>query len=121
MVTLTSAAEENFILALANGNEWWTGGTDLGSPGNWYWTGGPEAGQAFTFTNWPGATPSNPSWPYLEVGICGAGCWDAEDGTRQTGYVVEYSAIPTSGAPEPGTLSLLALAMAAVASRRLRR
>ena len=121
LVTLTSPAEQSFVLTLTGGFEWWTSGTDVGSPGNWHWTGGPEAGQAFTFDNWGGPPPSGANQLYLEIGICGAGCWGADSGTRQPGYVVEYSATAVSSAPEPGTLSLLALALAAVASRRLRR
>jgi Lectin C-type domain len=121
LVTITSANEQNFILSLVTGHEFWTSGTDVGSPGNWYWTGGPEAGQAFSFDNWGGPPPSGANQLYLEVGICGVGCWAADSGTRQPGYVVEYSAAAAAGAPEPGTLSFVALAIAAVAGRRYRR
>jgi PEP-CTERM motif len=120
LVTITSLDEQTFVHALSPATEWWTGGTDVGSPGNWYWAGGPEAGQAFTFDNWGGPPPTGAN-SYLGIGSCGGPCWLADTGGRQHGYVVEYSAAAVSGAPEPGTLSLLALALAAVASRRLRR
>src|SRR4051794_27404740 len=41
LVTITSQAEQDFVHALSPAVEWWTGGTDEGSPGNWFWQGGP--------------------------------------------------------------------------------
>jgi hypothetical protein len=52
VVTITSAAENAFVAALAQSasvdNNWFIiGATDLDTPGIFRWVGGPEAGQAF--------------------------------------------------------------------------
>src|SRR5947209_5017858 len=105
LATITSANELNFATALSPAGEWWTGGSAVGSPGSWYWADGPETGQAFTFDNWGGPPPSGSNQLYLTVGSCGGSCWLASDGTRQTGYVIEFNAAAGSSAPEPATVS----------------
>jgi hypothetical protein len=120
LVTVTSAAEQTFVHALTPLGEWWTGGSDVGSPGNWTWQYGPEAGQAFTFDNWGGPPPTGANL-YLGIGACGSPCWLADSGGRSHSYAVEYSALPVTGTPEPGTLSALLLGVAAMAAARRRR
>src|SRR3954454_4248945 len=38
LVPITSQAEQDFVHALSPASEWWTSGSDEGSPGNWIWT-----------------------------------------------------------------------------------
>lgn len=120
LVTITSAEEQEFVSLLSSRSEWWTSGSDGASAGSWIWTAGPEAGQAFTYTNWPGAVPTDPGL-FLDIGACGGPCWTVSFGDRRPGYVVEYSAAPVTGAPEPSTVSALMLGLAAVAWHGRRR
>ena len=47
LATVTSAAENRFILDHVNTGNAWLGGTDEAVDGEWRWVGGPEAGQLF--------------------------------------------------------------------------
>ena len=46
LATVTSAAENDFLLTLASGENW-LGGSDQDLEGTWRWVDGPEAGTIF--------------------------------------------------------------------------
>jgi hypothetical protein len=59
LVTITSAAEQAFIVSHMNlitvgwnGDEIWIGASDAQQERNWVWTTGPEQGQALTYSDW---------------------------------------------------------------------
>ncbi|NDW01134.1 PD40 domain-containing protein [Salipiger sp. PrR002] len=108
LATITSAEENDFILAMTSPNVW-AGGTDERVEGVWEWATGPEAGEVFwtrssgalTYADWGGSEPNNawsepPGEDYLTVhSLYATGTW-ADNGVppnpnQAFGYVVEYS------------------------------
>lgn len=101
LVTINSAAENNFVYNIVRrGGSWWAGGTDQAVDGEWRWAsnnvqfwqglaGGSPVGGAYT--NWNGGEPNN--WggneAYLEF-TGPAGVWNDQGNSATMGYVVEY-------------------------------
>ena len=122
LATITSAAEQTFVLGLAN--DGWLGGTDQTVEGEWRWADGPEAGNLF-WTGGPGGTPSGfASWNGGEPNNSGdedfldlqGGAWNDLPTSSTRGRFVEFNA----AVPLPGTLSLAGLALAALLVSRRR-
>jgi hypothetical protein len=125
LVTITSAAENQFIFDNVQAGGFWTSGTDQAVEGTFRWAAGPELGQIFfgpgagaAFSNFGGGEPNdNP--------CCGEGgedfvhlfpsslAWNDLASTNfgfagfVQGYVVEYSQAPMAGVPEPATWAML--------------
>jgi len=76
LVTITSAAEQAFIDAIAPGVWGWIGASDSGAEGEWFWVTGPEAGTQF-WTGGLGGTTTSPfnyaNWSLLNPNNSGAG------------------------------------------------
>ncbi|MBE9638796.1 PD40 domain-containing protein [Salipiger mangrovisoli] len=108
LATITSAEENDFILAMTPPNVW-AGGTDERAEGVWEWATGPEAGDVFWtrssgalgYADWGGYEPNNawsepPGEDYLTAhSLYATGTW-ADSGVppnpnQAFGYVVEYS------------------------------
>lgn len=125
LATLTSAAENAFVLSLVSGQpEYWSntyGGPWLGgyqpnpnSPAasGWEWV----TGESWSFTNWASGEPGDQGWQggkeiYLHFANL-SGTWNdfTNDGNATYSYIVEY-------VPSPGGLPLL-VALLGVSGRR---
>lgn len=97
LVTITSAAENNFVQSLISESVW-LGASDAGVEGNWQWFFGPEAGQQFSngatsvggmYENWQNSQPNN--WnnqDYAEFRTDGQ--WSDIADTDSRRYVIEW-------------------------------
>ncbi len=142
LVTITSQAENDFLLSIAGSHSGFQGAW-LGGKHAEGWLVGPEAGQSFAaagYANFGGIEPNNAGYAYMNIGDTTfgipSGTW-ADDslagGTAQgvpavgsdpvVGYFVEYSG--TAAVPEPGSFALLGsiglIGLAGAAVRRRRR
>ena len=137
LATITSAAENAFLIGL-------TSGTFTGFQGAWIggiapagWLVGPETGQAFSYTNWAGIEPNNSGYAYMLLShpSFASGTW-ADDSLAQgsgqgfpdanadpvIGYFVEWeNAAAFVSAPEPTTLALLSLGLFGLGFNRRKR
>lgn len=127
LATVTSQAENDFLLSLASGLFSEFTGAWLGGDAPEGWLVGPEAGQAFTYTNFGGAEPNNAGLVYMNIGVpfagIGLGQWADDSGTQGApdpvtdpvvGYFVEYDV------PAPSSC-LIAIFVAPALARRRRR
>lgn len=131
LASVTSAGENDFIKTLLTNAEWgaWLGGSDADQEGTWKWTAGPEAGTPFwigdakgsapngRYQNWAGFEPNDTNGEDV-VAIWGPngagggtyyGTWNDFQASDTQGFVVEYSAVP-----EPTSLTLATITMAAI-------
>lgn len=127
LATITSAAENSFLAALA-GTDVWIGGSDTQEEGTWKWVDGPEAGQTF-YVEGAAVQPGYSSWaPGEPNGFTGEnslqfyysrGIWNDHNGAQtMLPYIVEYS---PAAVPEPGTLALLGAGGVSALARRRRK
>ena len=127
LATVTSAAENDFLLGLAPTPAfaeavWLGGAVDAG--GTARWAVGPETGQLFTFNNFGGVEPDDgPSNVYMNIGptIAGivTGQWgdataglsggSSGGGSSSIGYFVEYQ---VGTVPLPAALPLMLTGLA---------
>jgi hypothetical protein len=101
LVTITSAEENAFVIALAAGNSFWIAGSDAQQEGVWRWVAGPENGQIIRPTFWARGEPND-----LRGEDC-LGYWsrqrswnDFSDKCNSLSIVVEYEC---SFTPPPGS------------------
>lgn len=130
LVTITSAAEDAFVKALAGSAVYvWAAGTDEGEEGTWKWAAGPEAGQTFYiqgagiqpgYSNWNGGEPNNlGNEDYLHINANTPNNWnDIYNDYPSGGYVVEYS---LNAVPEPATWAMMIVGFGAVGASMRRR
>lgn len=103
LVTITSAAENNFVKARLNGDAW-IGASDASSEGDWKWVTGPEAGTSFwsgtsggstvggQYASWGGGEPNNSGNEDCGEEYVASGTWNDLpcSGTAISGYVAEF-------------------------------
>jgi hypothetical protein len=123
LASITSAAEETFIISLITGTiaertHVWIGGTDAATEGTWTWTNG----DPFSYTNWWGGEPNNSgNEDYLALDFrVSAWAWNDAPTNVFTqvpvaGYIVE------NPVPVPAAVWLLASALLGVAGIARRR
>ncbi len=105
--TVTSSAENNFLVALGGGaGDQWLGADDAGADGQWFWNSGPETAQQF----WSGFSGGSPvGGMYNNWDIAGGepgsdnvdnfllmakdGLWEIDDPTNQNEYSIEWEGI----------------------------
>jgi hypothetical protein len=127
LATVTSQAENDFLLSLVPGGLPDGAGAWLGGRAPQGWLEGPEAGQPFTYTNWGGVEPNNAGFAYMIIGPAFAGVIPGEwaddsfvqgvpDPTfdRVIGYFVEFEGVAV---PEPFSWLLLASGLTCLAVR----
>ena len=125
LATVSSQAENDFLLALAGGGFNGFTGAWLGGKTPEGWLVGPEVGQAFSYTNWGGFEPNNAGFAYMNIGplalgVIGSGTWaDSGSGVPLAGdpvigYFVEYDG--SSSIPEPSSWMLLVAGFAGLVS-----
>ncbi|WP_439643048.1 lectin-like protein [Gemmatimonas sp.] len=132
LATVTSLAENQFLVSVNSSQQAWLSGSDKDSEGNWTWRAGPEAGQAVFHPIYPpGVTWADNAWGgqhFLVTNFNGAGNWDDGGGELNSpypefriGYFVEYGG-NTNVVPEPSSLALVlgGLIAAAIVRRRAR-
>lgn len=111
LASVTSEAENNFVLSKVGTSTAWLGGTDLAVEGNWKWVDGPENGQTFWIqgttttrcgTNLISGVARYNCWNFgepndaggedaLEMLVGGSGQWNDLSTTQHTrGYIIEY-------------------------------
>jgi len=107
LVTVTSAAEENFLAAnFPLGTvRYWVGGTDEGSEGDWYWI----TGEPWGYENWgPGEPNGDATENCIEYQPVNVVQWN--DLTCQAGIpdlLIEYPAAPVPAMPSAMLLGLM--------------
>jgi PEP-CTERM motif len=122
LATITSQGENDFVASLVLGTFSQFEGAWLGGKAPEGWLDGPENGQSFTYTNWGGMEPNNSGQAYMNIGTLFSGIepgqWadDSVPGGLPSsvtdpviGYFVEFQPVP-----EPCTLALVGLGMAAI-------
>ena len=67
LATVTSQAENTFILSLTGSSFSQFTGAWLGGKSPEGWLDGPEVGQLFTYTNWGGVEPNNSGQVYINL------------------------------------------------------
>ncbi len=133
LVSITSAAEDSFILTTFNPSQYgalWTGGTDVASEGVFEWVDGPEDGQIFRdgtlntgYTNWfPGEPNDSGGEDHVEIGFFGS-FWNDRPGVQPWSYIVEYGGVSASEPivaplPESGLLLMAGIGALFLSSRR---
>jgi hypothetical protein len=129
LATITSQAENDFVLGLVTGQFSQSEGAWLGGKAPEGWLDGPEIGQSFGYTNWGGIEPNNVGQLWMVIGassIYAPGKWADDSGPPNNlgpgdgiphniadpviGYFVEYNAIP-----EPTSAILCFLGFVALA------
>lgn len=134
LVTVTSAAEDAFLINNVAGGIGWTSGSDAAVEGTWAWLDGPETGTVFwqngvtlTYAQWGSGEPNSfrGEEDYLVIKFGQTAFWNDLPFNSGQGYYIEYSAAPTNGGiPEPSAWALMilgfGLAGGAVRARRQR-
>ncbi len=124
LATITSQAENDFMIGLVTSNPSVFAGAWLG--GNYTeWLRGPEAGSSLAYTNWNTAEPNNNGIMYMSVGLttpnsgaAGLGKWLDDSGVQGVpssadpvvGYFIEYEGV--SAVPIPAALPLFGTGLA---------
>ncbi len=116
LATLTSAAENAFVVAVGGGFTGWIGGSDAAVQGQWQWDDGPDTGLRFwngivggtpvagVFNNWESAQPDDLGGAQYYTRIFADGKWDDLEGSvAQVSYLVEFGG--TAGDPDPGIVA----------------
>jgi flagellin-like hook-associated protein FlgL len=109
LATVTSAAENQFIVDKFGSFTGWIGASDAAQDGTWKWITGPEAGTIFqvgnasnvtstpSYTNFDGGEPSGTNGESY-AGFHGGNGWNdfPNNSSEVDKYVVEYSTAPTN-------------------------
>jgi len=118
LVTIGSAAENEFVHGLTQASATWLGASDVTVEGEWRWVSGPETGQLLTYTNWGPGEPNNVGNEDYAIfnNPWGGGMWNDRPDTTAF-YVVEYSA----PIPEPLSYTMFLSGLGIIVFSSLRR
>ncbi|WP_461637022.1 MBG domain-containing protein [Labilibaculum euxinus] len=123
LCTVTSAAENNFILGIQDDTDdvLWLGGLDSETNGTWKWVTGPESGEQFStgatafngsYVNWNAGQPSGGEYClqfFTNKSVYTAGTWNDRLNTSPCAYIVEYGGMtgdPTINMTTTTTLNI---------------
>lgn len=124
LVTITSAAEEDVLIAnwfadILYGQPWLGGFRGTGSGAGWQWV----TGEAFAYANWGTGEPNDAGGNeiylhYQSVNVASVTQyerygWNDVAGSYRAAYFIEYSAVPA-----PGALSLALIGATGLVLRR---
>ena len=90
LATITSAAENEFVITSFRSAKGWLATTDLASEGSFYFIAGPEVGQGLIYKNWASNQPDNARGNEDCVEIYGTKWNDCDCSALNLGYYVEY-------------------------------
>ncbi len=117
LVTITSAAENNFVRSMITTSSSWIDASDAAVEGEWRWMSGPEAGQMFWlgtaagsaqngfYTNWNGGEPNNSS-NEDGVQLFSSGGWNDISVTSSFSYTIEWEGTAVLASIRNGPYSL---------------
>ena len=86
LVTITSAAEDDFVRALCKGEDVWLGASDEEKEGDWKWV----TGEAFAFKHWATGQPDNDQGTQHHLVYSHGEAWDDNNAGIRWKYMCEW-------------------------------
>lgn len=90
LVSVTSAAEAEYVRRIANGATVWLGASDAKAEGQWRWT----SGEVWFFQDFAADRPDNQGKSEHCLSLTGNGQWDDQPCSVRLGYICERQFAP---------------------------